>query len=130
MRALLLIVPDEMLLLLIVGGGLAVIVGARRLGFGLVILGVTLAVLPTLLAPFFGMLPEWVLVALMVALVVGVVLSGLRWISCALIGNRATDHMVGALAADVVRATVVGTARAAARMVRLCWRGLRTLLRA
>lgn len=99
MRNLLLLLPDEAIPLLFVAGALAIIVGARRTGGSLIVLSITLTVLPVLLAPLFDLLPTGVLMLLLVLTFIGLVFGMLRWLSVALIGQRATEHMVGTLAA-------------------------------
>lgn len=129
MRGILLFLPDELIILLIVGGGFAMIFGARRLGGSLIVLAIALAVLPGILAPLFDMLPGYLLVTLLLIFFVSIVFSGLRWLSSLIIGNRATEHMVGSLAADVVRAAFLGTFRLCGFAIRGVWRGLSRLLR-
>lgn len=118
MANLLLFLPEEALPLLIAAGGIAVILGARRLGGALVALAIGLAVLPVLLEPLFSAMPGPLLALVLVVLFAGMAFALLRGFSKLMIGERATDHMVGTLAADVVRGTVVGSTR-------LLWRGLR-----
>ena|SRR6266852_1661852 len=92
--------PDQAFVLVFAGVGLALIVGllSRRAAFN--ILGGVVLLL--LLAPFIEMLidglPGWVVLALLV----GVMLSSLRALSSLLLGRRAADHMVGQLAAGLV----------------------------
>ncbi|MBL8347454.1 MAG: hypothetical protein JNN03_18595, partial [Rubrivivax sp.] len=73
MRSLPVFLPDEFIPMLIVAGGLAIIVGARRVGAGLVVTALLLAVLPALLAPFFDALPSAVLTLLLVAMLIALV---------------------------------------------------------
>ncbi len=129
MRGILLFLPDELIILLIVGGGFAMIFGARRLGGSLIVMAIALAVLPGILAPLFDMLPGYLLVVLLLFFLVSTVFSGLRWLSSLIIGGRATDNMVGSLAADVVKATFLGTLRLCGSAFRGVWRGLSWLLR-
>ena len=93
--------PDQAIVLVIMAIGLALICGfvnARR-AFAL-IGGIALMLV---LSPFIGALinalPSWLLLGLLVFLG----LSLLRAISNFSIGTRSTDHMVGILAADVIR---------------------------
>lgn len=129
MRSLLVFLPEEFIPMLIVAGGLAIIVGARRVGAGLVVTALLLALLPALLAPFFDALPSAVLTLLLVAMLIALVFAALRWLSVGLIGTRATDHMIGTLAADAVRWSVLGSFRLCGRavlaLVRLLVRPLR-----
>lgn len=93
------LLPDEALPLVIMVAGLMMVIGFRRAGLSL--LG--LALLTPILAPFvealIAELPPWV--SLIILILVG--FSLLRGLSVLLIGPRATDHMVGSLAADIVR---------------------------
>lgn len=120
MRHLILLVPPEAAVLVIALAGLALVVGARRWARMLFAFGVALVLVPPLLAPIFDALPTWVLLAVLVLLGLGV----LRALSSLLIGQRATDHMVGILAADVVRLAV----SAPFRILGLAFRALRGLL--
>ena len=95
--------PDEALPLIIVGVGLALI-----LGFGRGVLGILgLLLLIPIVAPFvealLGELPLWV--SLLILAIVG--LAIFRGLAGLLIGARAADHMMGILAADVVRLVVL-----------------------
>lgn len=112
------LLPDEFLVLVIAGIGLAlmlrIISGRAAAGLlgGLVLM--------LLAAPFIeamtAALPAWLLVLLTVAFA----LSLLRGLSNLLIGTHATNHMVGALAAQVV----VGTLRLVFLPVTLLWRAV------
>lgn len=129
MRALLLVLPDEALPMLIVAAGLAFIVGARQFGRGMLVAAAALVFLPLLLAPVFDALPGWLFFLVLAAMAIAVLFALLRGMSSMLIGSRATDHMVGALAADVVKATALGTLRAGAVVLGLTWRAASALLR-
>ena len=124
MRSLVAFLPVELLPLLISAGGLLFIIGARRLAGAVIVLAIAIAVLPVVLAPMFDLMPAWLLVLVMVVLILGMILGILRWLSSLLIGRRATDHMIGALAADLVRAVVVGSFRLAGRILRALWRAV------
>jgi len=113
MRPLMLMFPVEWLSLLIVGAGMCFIVGARAIGVGLLGFAAALVILPILLAPLFDALPGLVLWALIAGVVVTTGMCVLRWLSSSLIGEAATNHMIGDLAAGAVRRTVSGTAAAA-----------------
>ena len=114
MRNLILFVPPEFAVLLIAGAGVALIFGARALAGTLFALGLALVLLPVLLAPLFDALPTWLLIALLVFFGLGL----LRALFNLLIGTRSTDHMVGILAADTVRATLTLPFRLLARILR------------
>ena len=107
MRNLVLFMPPELVVFMIIGAGLAMIVGARSLAASL--LGVAMAIifLPVLLAPLFDVLPGWLLVGLLVFFALGL----LRALFEMTLGKHSTDHMVGILAADAVRATLLAPFR-------------------
>jgi hypothetical protein len=100
------LIPDEALILVIaaIGIGLILRIISGRTAVSL-IGGIALMVL---LAPFvealFASLPWW----LTLLLFAGLVLSVLRGLSSVVLGERASDHMVGTLASDVVRFCFVG----------------------
>ena len=122
MRSLVAFLPIELLPLLISAGGLLFIIGARRLASAALMLAVAIAVLPVVLAPMFDLMPSWLLVLVMIGLMIGLVMGLLAWLSRALIGRRATEHMVGSLAADLVSATVVGGFRLVGKVLAGLWR--------
>lgn len=100
--------------MLIAGAGMAMIAGARRLAVGLLLAGAGLLILPVVLEPVFGTLPVWLLAGLL-----GVfALTIARALFVLLIGERATEHMVGILAADVVRAGILAPFRMMGWLVR------------
>lgn len=105
MSVLWMLLPDGALILVICGIGLATIFGLLRGGAAFSLLGAVL--LFALLGPFVegiaGVLPPWISLALLVVL--GLTL--LRGLAALVIGRRASDHMVGILAADVVRLGVL-----------------------
>lgn len=91
------LIPDEAIPLLIVGAALlSIIVGRRVLGF------IIPLVISILLAPFveslMASLPWWMTLLMLLAL--GLAL--LRGALGLFLGDRATGHLVGALATDVV----------------------------
>lgn len=116
-----LLLPQEALAPLLALAGILMIVGLKRLA-GTLILFVLLFVLGMAFLPAFepfidaivAQLPDWALVLL----VVGFGLAVLRAVAALFLGQRASDHMVGTLAADVVRLVLL-----------LPFRGFRTLLR-
>ncbi len=108
MRGLALMLPEELLFMLIVAGGFSIILGARKLGSSLIATATAMAILPTFLAPLFDALPSVLVYALLVFFALAMVFTVLRWISASLIGERATDGMVGNLAADAVKASIRG----------------------
>jgi hypothetical protein len=103
MRLIWLLLPDSAIPLLIVGVGLLLIVGVLSRGRAISIIGGLLAYL--IFAPFAGVLlalfPWWVSPLLLVVFVMSV----LRAASALFLGERASDHMVGILAACVVMGT-------------------------
>ena len=103
---------------MIVATGLALIVGARRLAA--ILLGSALAITfqPSLLAPLFDALPGWLLAILSVLFAIGM----LRVLFELVIGKQSTDHMVGILAADLVRALVLAPFRLLGWLLRAVFR--------
>ena len=118
MRNLVLFIPQELVIVMFVGAGLAMIVGARRIAGGLLIAAMAVVFLPVLLAPLFNALPGWLLWCVIV--VFG--LSLLRGLFVVVIGKNSTDHMVGILAADVLRATLLAPFRFIGWLARLLLR--------
>lgn len=107
MRNLILFMPTELVVFMIIGAGLAMIVGARSLAATLLGIAMAIIFLPVLLAPLFDALPGWLLVVLLVFFALGM----LRALFEMTIGKNSTDHMVGILAADVVRAALLAPFR-------------------
>jgi hypothetical protein len=95
------LLPVSALPLVIIGVGLALIVGVVRPRSAMAILGGV--ILTILLTPFFNVvfdfLPWWLCLLLTVAFFVSILRAAVQL----LLGPRATDHMVGALATDVVQ---------------------------
>lgn len=118
MRNLLLFIPPELVAFMIVGAGLALIVGARRIASGLLLAALAVIFLPVLLAPLFNALPGWLLWCVVVVFS----LNLLRGVFVVVIGKNSTDHMVGILAADVVRATLLAPFRFVGWLARLLLR--------
>jgi len=100
------LIPDEALILVIAAIGIALILGIMRGRTAASMIGGI--VLMILLEPFveglFAALPWWLTIAVLGMLV----LSLVRGLSSMVLGERASDHMVGILAADVVRFCFVG----------------------
>ena len=94
------LIPRSVLPLAIAGIGLALIVGLIKPRRAISILGGI--VLSLLFAPIIGALigalPFWIYLLLMVISFLSLLRVGIR----ALIGREATNHLVGALATDVV----------------------------
>lgn len=107
MAALLTLLPTEFVSLLIVASGVAMMVGAHSLGGKLFVAALAMAFLPFFLAPLFDAFPTWLLLGVLAVLALGV----LRVAFDLVIGRRSTDHMVGILAADVVRYAFVASFR-------------------
>lgn len=95
------LVPDELLLLFIAGVGVAVILGLLNRRMLMPLLG--LVVVSSLIGPFVGgllsALPTWFVAIISIGLLFG----ALGWLASLVLGKGATDHLVGTLAADVVR---------------------------
>ncbi len=112
-----LLVPEELLVHVLVLAGILTILGLKRLASGLILFVISMAFLPVF-EPFIeaivAMLPDWALILVLV--VVGLAL--LRVVAGLFLGQRASDQMVGTLAADVVRFLLL-----------LPFRGFRALLR-
>jgi hypothetical protein len=106
MRTLISLVPDSMKVLVIIAVALCLIVGAISLRKAMRCLGYLL--LGLIAAPFYGvilkMLPGW----LVVVLILIVVWRMFRLAAEALLGRDGTSHMMGILAADVVRGVFRG----------------------
>ncbi len=102
MRLVWLLLPDSAIPLLIVGVALLLIIGVLARRRAISIIGTLLAYL--VFAPFAGVLlekfPWWVSPLLLVVFVMCV----LRAASSLLLGERASDHMAGILAAGAVMA--------------------------
>lgn len=113
-----LLLPEVFLPFIIVAAGLCMILGLRTVAVSLLTLAVT--------APFIGVIAGAVLEQLPWFLVLGVlvvaVMSILRAASNALIGRAATDHVVGDLAADVVRFFIKLPFRVLGWSLRALWR--------
>lgn len=94
-------VPEEALPLILSGGAILVILGVIRPG-RLLLIVFGLALLP-LLGPIveavFEILPWWLTIAILLMIAI----SFIRSVSALFLGDRASDHMVGTLAADAVR---------------------------
>jgi hypothetical protein len=106
MNLLLALIPDEALILVIVAIGFGLMLGIIRGKAAASMIGGLLLFI--VLGPFvealLEVLPWWLTLVLL-----GVVLlSLLRAFSSLLLGSRASDHMVGILAADVVRFCFLG----------------------
>lgn len=95
------LLPDEVLLVVIVGIGFALTVGLLSRGAAFAVIGMLLlfALLGPIAEGVMGELPPWIALALLV--VFGLAL--LRGTAALVLGRRASDHMVGILAADCVR---------------------------
>jgi hypothetical protein len=100
------LIPDEALVLVIVVIGLGLMLGIIRSRTAASMIGglVLLVLLGPFIEALFAALPWW----LTLLLLVFVILSLLRAFSSLLLGSRASDHMVGILAADAVRACFLG----------------------
>lgn len=112
-----LLLPEELLPLLLVGAGLCLILGLRSLAVGLAVVAIT--------APFIGVIAGAVLEQLpwfvVLAVLALAVLSMLRAASNLLLGRAATDHVVGDLAADVVRFVIKLPFRLVGWAARFIW---------
>ena len=118
MRNLAMFLPDELLPLLLVAAGLCLIVGLRSTAFALATLAIATPFVGVIVGTLLDQLP-WFVVAAVLAFSV---LSMARALSNLLIGRRSTDHMVGDLAADVVRFALKLPFRVLGWVGRLLWR--------
>jgi hypothetical protein len=98
------LLPDSALPLVIVGIGLALMVGLlnRSVAFGILGLILAFAILGPIVEGVMGELPPWVGLIILAV----VILAILRGVASLALGSRAADHMVGILAADLVRLAV------------------------
>lgn len=108
------VVPDEVLPVLIAAAGFALVLGLRQAAGALFAIAMSIVLLPALLAPAFELLPTWALWAALIF--IGA--SLLRLAAGLMLGQRAADHMIGILAADVVRGLAKGTLRVSTRILR------------
>lgn len=100
MSGLLLFLPTSLIPLLFVAAGIAFILNLKALGGGLLAAGLVSVLAPPLLAPILEVLPLWLL--LLLALVVAT--STARAVLTLVVGRAASDHAIGILTADVVKA--------------------------
>jgi hypothetical protein len=111
-----LLLPQEALPLLLIGGAFLVMfrVASFRAVLGAVVFVVLIPVFSPIIEALFAALPAWV--ALLFC--VGMGFWCLQAIAATVIGRGAAEHMVGSLAADLVRLLV----KTAFVPVRLLWR--------
>ncbi len=111
-----LLLPQEALPLLLIGGAFLIVFGiaSLRAVLGAVIFFAVIPVFSPVIEALFGALPAWV--ALLFFLGMG--FWCLQAIATTVIGRGAAEHMVGSLAADLVRFLL----KAAFLPVRLVWR--------
>lgn len=115
MKTLLWFFPQELIVLLIVGAALCLILGLRKVAGSLFMAGILMTIVPPFLEPLLSSLPWWVLV-----LGAGFFLLAMfRQISSLLLGRSAANHMVGVLAADLVKALIFFPATVLRWVIRL-----------
>lgn len=111
---LLMLVPAEMLgvasVLLLVAGGLAIIIGLRRAGWAMVVIGIALpvmmVVLDALMGSMFLLLPDMLVLPIAMAMIaLSYLLLGWGLVKM-LFGQRAVDAAKGHLLADAVKGTL------------------------
>lgn len=99
------LLPDEFMPLAIAGVGLAVILGLLRLRKAAALIGGICLLLIS--GPFFDSLfdslPTWIFLLMLPILAIVII----RWLVRLVIGERAADHLVGSLAADLIRGIIV-----------------------
>jgi ABC-type multidrug transport system fused ATPase/permease subunit len=112
------LLPDELLPLLLVSAGLCLVLGLRALAISLATVAIAAPFIGVIAGALLDLLP-WYLVLAVLAFAV---LSMLRAGSNFLLGRAATDHVVGDLAADVVRFFLKLPFRLVGGALRLLWR--------
>lgn len=100
-------IPMEAVPLLFVTAGIAMVLGLRGVAAGFAATGLVAAVLPVVFGPLFDQLPLWTLYLVMFIMIAGLGFG----LAKSILGGRAWDHMVGILAADVVRWTFLSAFR-------------------
>ncbi|MCU1264378.1 MAG: hypothetical protein JWM21_696 [Acidobacteria bacterium] len=99
------LLPDEFMPLAIAGIGLAVILGFLRLRKAAALIGGICLLLIS--GPFFDAifdsLPTWIFLLMLPIAAILVI----RWLVRLVIGERAADHLVGSLAADLCRGLIL-----------------------
>lgn len=98
------LIPDQALILVIaaIAIGLMLRIVSRRGAMALLGSIILMLLLEPLIQAIFDLLPWW-----LVLLILGFfVMSMVRSLFSTLLGTRATDHMVGILAADLVRSSL------------------------
>jgi uncharacterized membrane protein len=114
------LLPDEALILLLVVGGFLVMFGlvSARAVLGVVVLLALLPVVAPLIEEGFAALPAWLAVVLLGVLGIWM----LQMVATFVLGRGAADHMVGTLAADLVRLLVLATLLPLRLLWRCLWR--------
>ncbi len=110
--------PPELAGLLLLLGGLAMVCQARRLGLGLVGLGVASLLLTPLLKPILALFPIWLVLAVGAVLSL-LVLRGLLQLAA---GRAGGEHAMGILASDLIRFLVLLPFRAVGGLLALFFR--------
>ena len=106
MRTLISLIPDSMKVLVIMAVGLCLIVGLISLRKAMRWLGYIVLLL--LAAPFYGIILKMLPGRLVVVLILIAIWRTFRLVAEALLGHEGTSHVVGILAADVVRSMFRG----------------------
>lgn len=111
-----LLLPQEALPLLLIGGAFLVMfrIASLRAVLSAVVFFALLPIFSPIIEALFGALPAWVSLLFLV----GMGFWCFQAIATTVIGRGAAEHMVGSLAADIVRFLV----KAAFLPVRLVWR--------
>lgn len=101
MQTLLFLLPPEWTILAIVAIGFAVMFGMirPRAACGWILAVCLFAAAGPILDALYDLLPGW----LLLLLALGTAVSLFRWVASLVIGDDAAGHMLGTLAADVVR---------------------------
>lgn len=94
-------IPDQALPLVFLAGCVLLMLGWRGTGVSLMTSALLLPILSPFVEAFMAAMPPWIALAILV--IVG--LSFMRGLTALLLGEVAAGHMIGVLAADVVRWT-------------------------
>ncbi len=97
-------IPDQALPLVFLAGCILLMLGWRGPGVSLMASALLLPILSPFVEAFVAAMPPWIALAILVV----VALSFMRGLAALLLGEVAAGHMIGVLAADVVRWTFVG----------------------
>lgn len=112
-----LLVPPEALLLLLVTAGILMIVGLKRQASGLILFVLSMAFLPVfepLIGAVTAAIPNWLLALILLAIAFAVV----RAVSTLFLGKGASDHLMGTMAANMIKFSFFFPFRVCAALLR------------